>query len=152
MILKKDFIPDGLPCDTKTKLKDFDSITIHWTGPYPEQTPAQVRDYWIKSGGEASAHFIIKDSNVLQCWPLDKVAWHAGCPAGNNSSIGIEIIPMNKAGEFSKLSIKTLSQLLDTLPNKPLVRHYDWTGKKCPQYYCDSNKWADLLNELIRSV
>ena len=151
MILEKDFIPEGTNCDTKLKLTSLDSITIHWIGPYPEQTPAQVRKYWIDSKGEASAHFIIKDSNVLQCWPTDKVAWHAGCKVGNMTSIGFEVVPMNKEGVFSKLSIKTLSQLLDTLPNKPLVRHFDWTGKKCPAYYCDSNKWEELLTELRRT-
>ena len=99
--------------------------------------------------GEASAHFIVKDSEVLQCWPTSKVAWHAGCKQGNDTSIGIEVIPMNVEGEFSKLSIKTLRQLLDTLPLVPIIRHYDWTGKECPKYYCNS-RWEQLLKELGR--
>lgn len=149
MNLVQKFIPDGTPCDTKKKLEKIESITIHWTGPYPGQSPSDVRDWWVNSKGEASAHFIVKDSEVLQCWPTNKVAWHAGCKQGNDTSIGIEVIPMNVEGEFSKLSIKTLRQLLDTLPLVPVIRHYDWTGKECPKYYCNS-RWEQLLKELGR--
>lgn len=152
MNLIKNFLPDNCKCDTKMHFeKDQPSvITIHYVGPYPGQTPAQVREWWEVSGGEASAHYIIKDDTVMQCWPLDKIAWHAGCKAGNTTSIGIEVIPMNAAGEFSAKSIETLKELLDTLPRLPLVRHFDWTGKSCPAYYCVSSTWHDLLKKLER--
>lgn len=152
MKLKVDYIPDNLPCDTKAKFSDGQPsvITIHWIGPYPSQTPDIVRNWWIVSKGEASAHFVIKDEDVLQCWPIDKIAWHAGCRAGNYSSIGIEVVPCNIQGRFSEKSIKTLKELLDTLPKLPLVRHFDWTGKDCPRYYCDNNEWKELLEKLGR--
>lgn len=151
MNLIKKLIPDGLKCDTHMKFADGQPsvITIHWIGPYPNQTPDIVRDWWIKSGGEASAHFIVKDDDVLQCWETNKVAWHAGCKSGNLTSIGIEVIPCDKEGKFSKRSIQTLKELLATLPKLPIVRHYDWTGKDCPKYYCNSNEWEKLLLELL---
>lgn len=150
MNLVKKYIPAGCKCDTGSHFIDNapNIITIHWVGPFPGQTPDIVRDYWINSNGEASAHFIIKDDDVLQCWPIDKIAWHAGCRAGNITSIGIEVIPKNIEGEFSEKSIKTLKELLKTLPKIPLVRHYDWTGKKCPAYYCDNDKWQELIEKL----
>lgn len=152
MELKQDFIPDSAKCATH-KVLIPSSITIHWIGPYPGQTPEQVRKYWIDSNGEASAHFIIKDEQVLQCWPLYKAAWHAGCPQGNYNSIGIEVIPKNVDGEFSEASIQTLRSLIkkleeDVAMRLPIVRHYDWTGKDCPKYYCNSNNWVNLLNKL----
>lgn len=152
MKFKQNFIPENAKCSTH---HGFDNgranvITIHWIGPYPEQTPEQVRDWWIKSNGEASAHYIIKDEECLQCWPLDVVAWHAGCRAGNYTSIGIEVIPRNKEGEFSDSSINTLKELLSTLPRLPIVRHYDWTGKDCPKWYCATDKWECLLKQLGR--
>lgn len=152
MNITKNFLPDNIACDTKKFFPGGQPsiITIHYTGPYPGQTPAQVRDWWISSNGEASAHYIIKDDEVLHCWPDNKVAWHAGCKEGNECSLGIEVIPMNEAGEFSDKSIETLKQLLDTLPRLPLVRHYDWTGKQCPAYYCNSANWQALLNRLDR--
>ncbi len=152
MKLTENFIPEGLPCDTKTKFQDGQPsiITIHWIGPYPNQTPDNVRTWWINSKNEASAHFIVKEDDVMQCWPTDKVAWHAGCKAGNNTSIGIEVIPCNTQGRFSEKTIRTLKELLDTLPRLPLVRHFDWTGKDCPSYYCNNNEWNELLEKLGR--
>lgn len=152
MKLIKKFIPDNVKCDTKMKFAGGQPsvITIHWVGPYPDQTPDDVRDWWIKSNGEASAHFIVKEDEVMQCWPLDKIAWHAGCGAGNKSSIGIEVIPCNIQGRFSEKTISTLKELINTLPRLPLIRHYDWTGKDCPKFYVDSNEWHELLVKLDR--
>lgn len=152
MQLKEDFIPDTAKCATHALL-DPSSITIHWIGPYPGQTPEQVRQYWIDSEGEASAHFIVKGTEVLQCWPTYKVAWHTGCRSGNYTSIGIEVVPKNEEGEFSDETIVTLRKLIyklrsDLNKSLPLVRHFDWTGKECPIYYCDSNKWEALLKRL----
>lgn len=145
------FIPRGSACDTNELFKQGQPtiVTIHWVGPYPGQTPDIVRDYWISSGGEASAHFIIKDDDCMQCWPINKVAWHAGCTQGNSNSIGIEVIPMNTDGEFSEASIKTLKELLTEFKRWPVVRHFDWTGKDCPKYYMDNNRWNDLLSKII---
>lgn len=150
MKLIKKLIPEDAACATHVS---FDSvqpttITIHWTGPYPGQSPEMVRDWWIESKGKASAHVIIKDDIVLQCWELDQIAWHAGCTAGNTTSIGIEVVPENTEGKFSDKSITTLKEYLATIPNLPLVRHFDWTGKDCPKYYCDNAKWKELLQQL----
>lgn len=152
MNIKEKFIPEGTKCDTKQYFvgKNPVAITIHWVGPYPGQTPDIVRDYWIKSNGEASAHYIIKDNDVLQCWPCNKVAWH--CGKGNSYSIGIEVIPMNTAGKFSDKSITTLKDLIKLIKSKykisNIVRHYDWTKKECPAYYVDDTLWQDLLKKI----
>jgi len=150
MNFTKDLIPDGSVCDTGEHFVGHkaDVITIHYTGPLPNQTPAQVRKYWIDSKGEPSAHYIIKDDECLQCWENDKVAWHTGTKQGNHSSIGIEVIPKNKEGEFSDKSIETLKELIATLPKLPIVRHYDWSGKKCPAYYVDNTRWQALLDKI----
>jgi N-acetylmuramoyl-L-alanine amidase CwlA len=152
MQLIKKLLPANLKCDTHEHFAAGQPsvVTIHWVGPYPNQTPDIVRDWWIKSGGEASAHFVIKDDECMQCWETDKVAWHAGCKSGNSVSIGIEVIPCDKEGRFSEKSIATLKELLDSLPYMPVVRHHDWTGKDCPRYYCNSDKWQELLKQLGR--
>ena len=151
MKLTKKFIPEGTNCDTGQYFAEGQPsvITVHWVGPFPGQTPDIVRDYWINSGGEASAHYIIKDDECMQCWPENKVAWHAGCTTGNKTSIGIEIIPSNKEGVFSEKSIQTLKELIHTFPKMPIIRHYDWTGKDCPKYYTNTDKWTELLNKIL---
>ena len=153
MRFRKELIPESAKCYTGIKFKEKPScITIHWIGPYPGQSPDDVRKWWIDSNGEASAHFIVKEDEVLQCVETDTVAWHAGCLSGNYTSIGIEVCPCNADGEFSSETIATLKDLLDfKLPPLPLVRHYDWTGKACPKYYCNRPAWSELLRKLERA-
>lgn len=150
--VEKLFLPVVSKCYTGMKFAPEcpSTITIHWIGPYPGQTPEDVRHWWISSEGDASAHFIIKDNRCVQCWEIDQIAWHAGCRQGNYTSIGIEVIPKNEAGEFSDESIETLKELLNTLPRLPLVRHYDWTKKACPKFYCNDKEWNKLLKRLGR--
>lgn len=146
MKLIQDFLPEDLPCDTKSFFKGGqpDSYTIHWVGPYPGQSPKTVRDWWESSNMEASAHFIIKDDLCLQCLPIWKTAYHTGNLVGNKTSIGIEVIPKNLEGEFSQKSIETIKELLLILAPKPVMRHYDWSGKDCPKFYIDDDKWEKL--------
>lgn len=151
--LKQEFLPEGIPCDSGELIKGGpSSVTIHWIGAYPEQSIDEVRSWWEKGGGEASAHIIIKDDEACQCWPFDKVAWHAGNSEGNRTSVGIEVVPMNTEGEFSKASIKALKAILnDFFPDLPIKRHYDWSGKDCPAYYVDEARWKKLKKELGRA-
>lgn len=151
MIIKQDYLPVGHISRPGKPMNHPTSITIHWIGPHPKQSVYDPRSWWLKGpdgkGLAASAHYIIKDSECLQCIPENEVAWHAG-GKGNYSSLGIEVIPMNIAGEFSQDSIDTLIELLKQLPKLPLLRHYDWTGKECPLYYVNEDRWITLKNEL----
>lgn len=150
MTIKTNYLPKNSPCDTGEQLKQLAFVTVHWVGPYPGQTPEIVRQYWIDSGTEASAHVIIKDDVVLECWPLDKKAWHTGHGVGNDYSVGIELIPENTRGKFSDKTIATLKEYLNTyLKDKPILRHYDWNKKLCPAYYVDHNNWTELLAKLV---
>lgn len=150
MKLIEKLIPEGLPCDTKQWFGEGGplSITIHWIGPYPHHTLDIVRDWWIRSKGEASAHYIIKNDECMKCWPDNKIAWHAGCAAGNKTSIGIEVVPQDIRGIFSASSIQTLKELIATLPRVKIVRHYDWTKKECPKWYVDDHEWAKLRDAI----
>jgi N-acetylmuramoyl-L-alanine amidase len=124
--------------------KPLQRIIIHWIGPYPNQAVSTPWNHWENGNGgkgiQASAHFIIKDADIIQCVPLDEVAWHSG-DARNYDSIGIEVIPKNAQGEFSKYSIEALKLLIqhirkETGKQLPIERHYDGIQKKdCPRYY-----------------
>jgi N-acetylmuramoyl-L-alanine amidase len=151
VIIEQDFIPRGKPARSGIKLVNPTSITIHWIGPYPGQTPEIVRNYWL-SGVEASAHYIIKDDRIVQCIPTSEVAWHAG-PKANYSSIGIEVVPANKDGKFSDTSIETLIYCISLLPKLELLRHYDWTEKDCPLYYTPfSDGGQDRWQQLVAAI
>ncbi|MDR2965579.1 MAG: peptidoglycan recognition protein family protein [Treponema sp.] len=119
-------------------------IIIHWIGPYPGQAVSTPWNWWENGsdggGVRASAHFIVKDADVIQCLPLNEVGWHAG-DSRNFDSIGIEVIPMNIEGEFSKLSIDTLKLVIQHIRNEignnlKLERHFDGVQEKdCPRFY-----------------
>jgi N-acetylmuramoyl-L-alanine amidase CwlA len=157
MILRQDYLPESCKARPGTKFSKITSITIHWIGAFPGQQCADPRDWWIKSGGPAAAHFIVKDELVLATIPMDEIAFHCGVPEGNNSSIGIEVIPANVEGRFSEKSIETLKELLNDMPKVPLKRHYDWSGKDCPLFYTPfvphgNERWKQLVNELEREI
>jgi len=137
----------GDTSDTKRQLfftRPLEKIIIHWIGPFPNHTPLGVRNWWENGndglGVRASAHFIVKDDEVLQCLPLGEIGWHSG-DMRNHNSIGIEVIPMNTAGEFSQQTINTLRGLVkyirvDTGKNLEIERHFDSVQKKdCPRFY-----------------
>jgi N-acetylmuramoyl-L-alanine amidase CwlA len=138
VIIEQNYIPRGHIARPGIHLVKPTSITIHWVGPYPKQTPEIVRNWWVNGpdgkGVEASAHFIVKDDRIMQCIPTSEVAWHCGSK-GNYTSIGIEVVPANEKGVFSDESIETLIYCVSTLPKIELLRHYDWTKKDCPRYY-----------------
>jgi N-acetylmuramoyl-L-alanine amidase CwlA len=156
VIIEQDYIPRGKLARSGNSLTGPTSITIHWVGPYPSHTPEIVRNWWLKgpdgNGIQASAHYIIKNDRLMQCIPIYEVAWHCGCK-GNYTSIGIEVIPINKEGKFSDRSIETLIYCISLLPKVQLLRHYDWTKKDCPLYYTPFSKDGDdHWRELVAAI
>lgn len=146
MMFYANLLPKDHPTDTKQFFKNnaFDSITIHWTGPLYMQTPEVIRSWWLSQDNGAAAHFVIKDNVCMQCIPINKTAYHCGNPVGNRTSLGIEVIPYDETGIFSAQSRQTLKDLLFLFSPVPLLRHYDWSGKDCPRFYIDDEKWEKL--------
>jgi len=145
MEIINNLLTSGKPARSGIKFtKPVTKIIIHWIGPYPHHNPSIVRDWWEKGndgkGVQASAHFIVKENVCMQCLPLDEVGWHSG-DSRNYESIGIEVIPMNEAGEFSKTSIDAVCSLIRHIKGEKkssltIERHFDGAQKKdCPRFY-----------------
>ena len=132
--------------------KLLERIVIHWIGPFPNQVVSTPWNWWENGsdgkGIQASAHFILKDADIIQCVPLNEIAWHSG-DSRNQDSIGIEVIPMNVQGEFSRFTIDTLKLLVqhirkETGKQLPLERHFDGAQKKdCPRFYTPLSEIAN---------
>jgi hypothetical protein len=145
--------------------KSVEEIIIHWIGPYPGQSVFAPWYWWEdgsdNTGVQASAHFVVKDFDVLQALPLNEVGWHSS-DMRSYYSIGIEVIPMNVNGEFSEATIKTLKDLVtyvrQTYPNAKLSRHFDGTQKKnCPSWYTPfvddgEQRWQELKSFLDGAI
>jgi len=124
--------------------KPLERIIVHWIGPYPYQAVSAPWNWWENGsdgkGVQASAHFIVKDDDAIQCIPLDEIAWHSG-DGRNYTGIGIEVIPVNEEGEFGGLTTDTLKCLIrhirrETGLDLSIERHYDGVQKKdCPRFY-----------------
>ncbi len=140
-----------------TKLDGVRGVVVHYTGN-PGTTAEQNRSYYGYLADtherKVSSHFVIgMDGKVIQCVPLDEVAYCSN--NRNHDTISIECCHPDKEGEFSKATMDSLIRLLDwlaetyDLEREQIIRHYDVTGKLCPQYYVKhEDKWEHLLDRI----
>ena len=112
----------------------------------------------------SSAHFFVDEKEVWQSVAIEDTAWHCGdnpppkngCT--NRNSIGIEMCVRYKDGVYSipeKTVDNTVSlvlELLEAFPEAKLCRHYDVTGKICPQPWVnDPSLWEDFKKRVEES-
>ena len=121
----------------------------------------------------ASAHYIIDDRTVVQCLPENEVGFHCGDkpykvyrPAGlqlisdaprltpNYFTIGIEMC-VNEGGNWALTTEHTVALTAELLlkyglnPYKALLRHFDVTGKPCPQPFLDLHHWNNFRQQVV---
>lgn len=145
------------------RLKKVHGIVIHYTAN-PGSDARANRDYFesLKDSHStyASSHFIIGlDGTILQCIPLDEIAYASN--DRNSDTISIECCHPDKSGAYTEATYQALLQLCVYLcqsyglSSDDLIRHYDVTGKLCPKYYVEHpKKWEQLrqdVQELIAS-
>lgn len=156
------------------KLKEVLGIVIHWTAA-PKQDEWQVREFFerrkIGADGYGSAHYIIGQSgNVLQVLPLDEVAYHCGsetytdearqrygkyCDSNsspNNCTIGVELCPVDAAGNFTTATISAAVELCVNLCLRTglsaddITTHHDVVGwKNCPKLWTEKPQLLDAF-------
>ena len=118
--------------------------------------------YFKNSGVNASSNFIVGlDGEIIQCMPINEVAYHAGNKDVNYNSIGIEVCHPDADGKFSKATYQSLIKLVSWLckkygiSRKNVIRHYDVTKKLCPLYYAGEpgsegyRRWEELRDDII---
>ena len=146
------------------KLTSLKNIVIHYVAN-PKTTALQNWKYF-ENKNYVSAHFIIDlDGSILQCMPLDEVAWAIGTTEGNYSSISIECCHPDSTGKFTDATYESLVKLVSWLCQKfdltadQVKRHYDYPRKNssgvvwhksCPLYFVDHpEKWEEFKNSLL---
>lgn len=139
IIKMSDYTYDG------EKLGEVKNLVVHYVAN-PGSTAIANRNYFNSlsdgHGVSASAHFIIGlDGEIIQCVPIDCVAWANGNRESNLHSISIECCHPTEDGHFNEKTLASLRQLLAWLCEKysldkyAIIRHYDVTGKDCPRYF-----------------
>lgn len=135
-------------------------IVIHDTANPNKGSNAEAHfKYFNSKNLDASAHFFVDDGKILQIVEEYNRAWHCGDGKGknkitNDNSIGVEMC-INSDGDFEKTienTIKLSTYLLDkyNLDINCLVRHFDASGKICPNEFYENNwgKWNDFKNKV----
>ena len=137
-------------------------LVIHYTGNDNDSDEANG-NYFKNNVVNASAHYFVDDDSITQSVPDNYVAWHCGGKTykhkqcRNSNSIGIEICDDVKNGVIYP-SAKTISNTLElvaylmnkySIPKENVIRHFDVTGKHCPAYWVDNNKWkSEFWNKI----
>ena len=146
------------------KLEKLENIVIHYVAN-PGTSALQNWKYF-ENKNNVSAHFIIDlDGSILQCMPLDEVAWAIGTTEGNYSTISIECCHPDATGKFTDATYESLVKLVSWLCQKygfsadQVKRHYDYPRtnssgvvwhKSCPLYFVNHpEKWEKFKNDLL---
>ena len=147
-----------------TKREHVRDIVIHYVAN-PGTSAIQNRNYFEglkdQSGSKtvsASSHYVIgSDGTILQCIPLDEVAY--GNYPRNDDTVSIECCHPDSDGRFTDATIKSLIRLTGwlcrelSLNEKHIIRHYDVSGKNCPKYYVEhQDAWRTLKKKLAAGI
>jgi len=153
--VEQDLLPVNEWSRPGDKLSAVNGIVVHYVGN-PNTTAQQNRSYYnnLASTHEtyASSHFVIgMDGAVLQCVPLDEVAYCSN--QRNSDTISIECCHPDSTGRFTDETYQALLRLTAWLKDayglarEDILRHYDVTGKGCPLWFVDHPEdWDAFLD------
>ena len=169
MVINKKLTPYNFN-DSNRGADQIDFIVIHYVGALGG-AEANCNYYASKYIG-ASAHFFVGFSGeIWQCVEESDTAWHCGASSykhptcRNSNSIGIELCvrkkntgslgATDKDWYFEDATVKAAVELTKYLmkkyniPAENVIRHYDVTGKICPNpyvYNTTSHTWSEFKN------
>lgn len=140
-------------------------IVVHYTGNNGDTALSNTN--YFKSYRGASAHYFVDETNVYQSIEDKNIAWHCGAAnyfhneCRNHNSIGVELCSyINSSGhyDFKEKTIENAVLLIKELmakysiPVSNVIRHYDVTGKNCPEPYVrNTAAWEDFKNKLTNT-
>ena len=147
------------------KLNELKEIVVHYVANKGTTALQNWNYFETQNQTYVSAHFIIDlDGSILQCMPLDEVAWAIGTTEGNYSTISIECCHPDSTGKFTDATYESLVKLVSWLCNEyglsvdNVKRHYDYPRntngviwhKQCPLYFVNHpEKWEEFKNSLL---
>lgn len=129
-------------------------IVIHNTAN--DASAVNEVNYMHSNTKEASFHFAVDDTEIVQGIELDRNAWHAGDGngKGNREGIAIEICYSKSGGERFERAQKNAAELTAKLLKDygwridRVTKHQDYSGKNCPHRTLEYG-WDKFL-ELVK--
>ena len=140
-------------------LEEIKNVFVHYTGNR-NTSAAQNRSYFEQQKDtherSVSSHFIIGyEGEIIQCVPLDEIAYAVA--TRNGDSVSIECCYTAENGSFTQATYDSLIALLVWLTDvydlekDDILRHYDCGGKKCPIYYTQNEDAWERLKEDVEA-
>lgn len=146
---------------TKLQNKKNEYIVIHYVGAV--STAKNNVDYYASKKLGKSASYFVDEKSIWQCVEDSDAAWHCGGKlqgsgghkfygkCTNNNSIGVEMCCKKTASGqwyFEDETVKNTVHLVrylmgkHNIPIEKVIRHYDVTGKNCPEPYINEARWS----------
>lgn len=146
-------------------------LVYHYTGNDGDRAANNAK-YFQNNIVKASAHYFVDDTTVWRSVPDLKVAWSVGGSKyanadktgggtmygviTNTNSISIEMCDTIRNGVYqaSEATLANAAALGRALmekydiPIENVYRHFDVTGKHCPSYLVNAQKWAEIKKRL----
>lgn len=146
-------------------------LVYHYTGNDGDKAANNAK-YFQNNIVKASAHYFVDDTTVWRSVPDLKVAWSVGGSKyanadktgggtmygviTNTNSLSIEMCDTIRNGVYqaSEATLANAAALGRTLmekygiPIENVYRHFDVTGKHCPSYLVNAQKWAEFKKRL----
>ena len=143
-------------------------IVIHYVGA-TGGAEANCKYFQSTYRGASAHYFVGHEGEIWQCVEDKDVAWHVGASrykhpyCRNSNSIGIEMCCRknlsNGTWYFEEETIKATIELTKELmkkygiPASNVIRHYDVTGKVCPEPYVrDTAAWNTFKASLTATT
>lgn len=147
----------------KNSTKRIKYIVIHYVGA-TGGAEDNCKYFYSTYRGVSAHYFVGHKGEIWQCVDDADIAWHCGTKGKykhkycrNSNSLGIEMCCRKDAKGnwyFEEETVKATIELTQFLMKKygikieNVLRHYDVTGKKCPEPYVNESKWLNFKNQL----
>ena len=148
---------------TKGRKQPIQYIVVHYTANNGD-TAQGNGTYFSQPNRNASAHYFVDESIVIQSVKDTDTAWHCGAKSyrhekcRNDNSIGVEMCSeKDNNGQYyineqtQKTAIMLVRRLMEkyNIPLENVIRHYDVTGKLCPEPFVRNQvQWLDFKQKL----
>jgi N-acetylmuramoyl-L-alanine amidase CwlA len=149
-------------------------IVLHWTANTNKGANAKAnRNYFntFREGNNTSAHYIVDDSNIIQCLEDLHVGYHVGAKkyttfgqsiregtvnSPNMYTLGIEMC-VNSDGDFNKMyqnTVELVALLLKKhgLTIENITTHNKITGKDCPNFMLTDIELNKFKQEVLMMI
>lgn len=141
--------------------RNIQYIVMHYVGAV--SNAKNNGTYFRNAYRGASAHYFIDENDCVQVVEDKNISWHCGTNGQykhpfcrNSNSIGIEMCCKNNGDwYFEDATISNTIELVKELmqkyniPIENVIRHYDVTGKICPQPYVkNESDWYNFKSKL----